>query len=312
VDFSQIAISNFHQQLKGAQPPQVRYDPETGEAQVYTEGLQPNLLRHMILNSLRKIKREFGNRYGQIVLCADSHSYWRKDVFPNYKANRKKNRDASDIDWDLVFQTLNELREEIKINFPYKVMYVPRAEADDVIAVLANTFRHTEPILIVSSDKDFIQLLDQNVAIYRPIQKELLLLSPSDLTANLSAETFYTKKQVDRFLKEHIIRGDTGDGVPNFLSPDDVFVTEGTRQKPIMSAKVEQWIHQAPEEFCNEETLKNYNRNKQLVDLDAIPQDVQDVIMAEFEKPIVGKASRIYSYFVRHRMKSLLEVMGEF
>lgn len=296
IDYSQVAISNLHQQLKGASTPQVRYDPDTGEAQVYTEGLQPDLLRHMILNSLRKIKREFGSRYGQVVLCADSHSYWRKAVFPNYKANRKKDRDASDIDWNLVFQTLNELREEIKTNFPYKVMYVPRAEADDVIAVITKNNYRFDNILIVSGDKDFQQLQRYpNVEQYSPVKEEFLVPDNPEL-----------------FLREHIIRGDSGDGVPNFLSPDDVFVTEGTRQKPIMSAKVEQWVHQAPEEFCNEETLKNYYRNKQLVDLNEIPQEIQDAIMAEFEKPIVGKASKIYGYLVRHRMKNLLEVMGEF
>ena len=296
IDYSQVAISNLHQQLKGATVPQVRYDPQTGEAQVYTEGLQPNLLRHMILNSIRKIKRQFGLRYGEIVICADSHSYWRKTVFPNYKANRKKDRDASDIDWSLVFQTLGELREEIKANFPYKVMYVPRAEADDIIAVITKTQHTTDNILIISGDKDFQQLqVYPNVEQYSPTKDEFLVPDNPVL-----------------FLREHILRGDTGDGVPNFLSPDDVFVTEGTRQKPVMSAKVEQWVHQKPEEFCNEETLKNYYRNKQLVDLNEIPQDVQDAILAEFEKPVVGKASRIYSYFVRNRMQSLLEVMGEF
>lgn len=296
IDYSQVAISNLHQQLKGASTPQVRYDPETGEAQVYTEGLQPNLLRHMILNSIRKIKREFGTRYGQVVICTDSHNYWRKAIFPNYKANRKKDRESSDIDWNLVFQTLNELREEIKVNFPYKVMNVPRAEADDVIAVITKTQYQNDNILIISGDKDFQQLqVYPNVEQYSPTKDEFLVSENPIL-----------------FLREHIIRGDTGDGVPNFLSPDDVFITEGTRQKPIMSAKVEQWVHQAPEEFCNEETLKNYYRNKALVDLGEIPQEIHDAIMAEYEKPIVGKSNRIYSYLVRNRMKSLLEVMGEF
>jgi 5'-3' exonuclease len=145
--------------------------------------LEPNLLRHMILNSIRRINREFGKKYGRLVICTDADSYWRKSVFKNYKANRKKSRDSSGIDWTMFFDTLGQLQDEIRDYFPYKVMDVPLAEADDIIAVITKYYKQVEPILIVSSDKDFIQLLDHNVSIYRPAQDELVMFSPSDLVA---------------------------------------------------------------------------------------------------------------------------------
>jgi hypothetical protein len=273
-----VAISNLHQQLKGS-----------GAL------LEPNLLRHMILNSIRRVNREFGSRYGRIVICADNQNYWRKSFFRNYKANRKKDRDASDIDWKLVFETLHQLRDELRETFPYKVMNVPLAEADDVIAVITKNFHQQEKILILSGDKDFMQLQKYpNVDQYSPTKDEFLKTSNPAL-----------------FLKEHILRGDVGDGVPNYLSPDDVFVTGG-RQKPMMTVKINVWVNQQPEEFCDETTIKNYQRNKKLVDLDEIPEDVQAAILEEFAIPVVGNVSKIYSYLVKHRMKNLLELIREF
>ena len=169
VDYSQICLANLHQQLKGS-----------GGI------LAPDLLRHMALNSIRRVNREFGAKYGRIVICTDNQNYWRKTFFRNYKANRKKTRDASEIDWKVVFETLHQLRDELRETFPYKVMNVPFAEADDVIAVLTRTFKSQEPILIVSSDKDFIQLLDENVAIYRPIKDELLLFKSAQAATQLT------------------------------------------------------------------------------------------------------------------------------
>lgn len=298
IDYSQVAISNLHQQLKGfGGGPQIRYNSDTGETEIVeSEGIQPNLLRHMILNSIRRIKKEHGAKFGRIVLCTDSRDYWRKGVFPYYKAKRKKTREDSEIDWDQVFDILNGLRDEIRDYFPYKVMNVLRAEADDVIAVLTKHYHTEEPILIVSGDKDFMQLQRYpNVQQYSPVKNEFLVADDPLL-----------------FLKEHIIRGDSGDGIPNFLSPDDVFVTEKARQKSIMAAKVEVWLNQEPEEFCDEALMKNWERNKMLVDLTQIPSDIENTILAEFATPIKGDSSRIYSYLIKMRMKNLMECIDEF
>jgi hypothetical protein len=241
------------------------------------------------------VNREFRNQYGQMVVCTDNHNYWRKSAFRFYKSNRKKDRDASGIDWNMVFQILNELRSEITHNFPYKVMDVSMAEADDVIGVMCKHYHPHEKIIVVSGDKDFLQLQQYpGVDQYSPVRDEFLHTSDPA-----------------RFLKEHILRGDKGDGVPNFLSADDSIAT-GTRQSPIYEVKLNVWLDQQPEEFCDERTLKNFMRNKQLVDLSEIPTEVEQAILKEYVKPIIGSRDKIYGYLVKHRLKNLLEMIRDF
>lgn len=295
-DYSQVAISNLHQQLKQSKRNSglslggvvIGDDDEPGV-------VEPDMLRHMILNSIRKHNREFSQKYGRMVICTDNHNYWRKGYFKYYKAHRKKDREDSGIDWNLVFQVLNELRNELRTYFPYKVMDVSMAEADDVIGVVAKKFHEQEKILIISGDKDFMQLQAYpGVEQYSPVRGEFLRTSDPG-----------------RFLLEHIIRGDKGDGVPNFLSDDAVFVTGG-RQKPIYDTKVDVWLNQQPEEFCDERLLKNYTRNKKLVDLTQIPEAVEAAILEEFGKPIIGSKNKIFGYMVKHRMKNLLDLIRDF
>jgi hypothetical protein len=302
-DFLQIAISNLHQQLKQSKNDPTRsvkrkwlslQDKEVNEEEL-NEQVNPAMLRHMVLESIRRLNREFSGQYGKIVICTDNQNYWRKTEFKYYKANRKRDRDNSKINWDLVFQTLNNLRDEIRENFPYKVMDVPGAEADDIIGVIAKHFHTKDKILILSGDHDFSQLqIYPNVDQYNPIRDEFI-------------------KIVDpiRFLKEHIINGDRGDGIPNFLSNDDCFVTK-TRQVSVYQKKVDVWVTQEPEQFCDERMLKNYYRNKKLVDLTQIPEAIETAILNEFEQPIIGSRDKIYGYLVKNRLKNLLEHVRDF
>ena len=198
-----------------------------------------------------------------MVICCDDRNYWRKDVFPYYKGHRKKDREKSSIDWVMVFEALNRIREELKEFFPYKVVQVERAEADDVIGVLATRSgswlnnESTERILVLSGDKDFGQLQKfTNVDQYSPVLKKWIRINDAR-----------------RFLREHIMRGDRGDGIPNFLSSDSCLMT-GERQKPIQSKKIDDWVDKEPEQFCNDVMLRNYRRNEQLVDLDQIPAEI--------------------------------------
>lgn len=250
----------------------------------------------MALNSIRKFKKDFGKKYGQVVICTDNANYWRKSAFKHYKANRKVTRDASEIDWQLVFQVIGELKTEIRNNFPYKVMDVNGAEADDIIGVLAQTFHLQESILIGSGDHDFFQLqIYPGVEQYGTIQNKFLIESDPK-----------------RFLLEHIIRGDKGDGIPNFLSADDAIVS-GTKQKSIFDSKVEVWITQKPEEFCPDETiLANYYRNKKLVDLSQIPEGLVVSILEAYEKPIIGDQRSIYSYMIKNKLVNLLGMIRDF
>lgn len=284
VDINQVMISNLMQQIGSKK-----------------EDIEPDLIRHMVLNSLRMYRNEFSS-YGELVICCDDKKYWRREFFPFYKKNRKKDREKSGLDWDTIFSVLGELREDLKEHFPYKVVQVEGAEADDIIGTLCQQYGHigvcsesSEKILIVSSDKDFLQLQKFcNVVQYSPIQKKLLVeMHP------------YT------YLNTHIIRGDKGDGIPNFLSDDDTFV-EGKRQKPISSKKLDIWCMQEPEEFCDEKMLRGYLRNQKLIDLELTPVEIKKNIIKEFEEQVPNERSKILDYFIKNNLKNLTEVINEF
>ena len=250
-------------------------------------------LRPHVLNTLRLYRNKFTKEYGELVLCCDSPKSWRKDIFPNYKASRRKAKAAgSDIDWQDLYDCLNALKSELTEWFPYKVLQVEGAEADDIIAVLTRLAH--ERTLILSSDKDFIQLQGFNVRQYSPIQKKFVEGDPK------------------WSLHEKLIKGDVSDGVPNILSDDNVFIDEGRRQRPITKKKIEAWIDLDPEMFCDNEMLRNLNRNKQLVDLSEIPESICINITKQFNKTQVGDRKRLLTYFVEHRLKNLTENLSEF
>ena len=196
-----------------------------------------DFIRHLVLNSIRSYRNKYKNKYGEIVICTDFHSSWRKEVFPFYKAHRKVAREKQKVekgmDWSALFDTISKIIVEIDTFFPYKVIRVPHAEGDDVIAVLSKAFK--EKSLIVSSDKDFSQLYKYNwVRQFSPMKQKMLNgIDPIE------------------YLKEHIIRGDKGDGIPNILSADDCIVN-GVRQKPISKKKVANWLVQDPHDFNDE------------------------------------------------------------
>lgn len=280
IDLNQVLISNLMQQI--GSNPKVKLDED--------------LIRHMVLNSLRSYARQFKQKYGDIVICCDSKKYWRRDVFPFYKANRKKDREKSDFDWTLIFETLNKIREELKENFPYRVLEVEGAEADDIIAVLAGRSSPSEEVLILSSDKDFVQLQKyQNVLQYSPILKR------------------YVKAEDPiMYVKEHIIRGDRGDGIPNFLSADNTFAL-GERQKVINTKKLTEWLNKTPEEFCiNDVMLRGYKRNQMLVDLDYIPETIKSAIVDSYENTKPSSRQKMFNYFIEKRLSNLMEVIDEF
>ncbi len=281
VDYSQVCISNLMQQI------------------TFVPKIEENLIRHMILNSIRSYKMKFGNQYGPMVICCDGRNYWRKNVFQYYKANRKKTRDDSPLDWQEIFEMLNKIRDEIAESFPYRVMLVPEAEADDIIGVLAVDASKTgEKLLILSGDKDFAQLQRYpGITQYAPIQKK-----------------FIVEKNPIRFLQEHILRGDSGDGIPNILSADDCFING--RQSPLRQSKIDEWIGSGlPLETVfasNSKLLKNYHRNREMVDLTFIPLNIQERIRAEFEKPLAKSRGGLFNYFIKHNLKNLQEHIGEF
>jgi len=285
VDLNQVMIANLMMQVNSNAANQI----------------DENLIRHMVLNSLRMYNVKFKDEYGEMVICSDDKKYWRRDIFPYYKASRKKDREASPFDWNLIFETLNKVRDEIRENFPYKVIQVEKTEADDVIGTLCHEFgvflnaSDQERILILSSDKDFQQLQKfVNVDQYSPMAKK-----------------FIRNNSPDKFLKEHILKGDRSDGIPNFLSSDDCFVTE-SRQKPVTEKKLNSWMDQEPEEFCDENMLRNYRRNEMLIDLSKIPQEFKQKILDTYKTAKTNGREKIFDYLIKHRMKMLMEHIQEF
>lgn len=259
--------------------------------------VEENLLRHMVLNAIRSYNVKFRREYGQMIIACDDRRSWRKEMFPYYKANRQKDREESEIDWNSVFEILNKVRDELKVYFPYKVIHIDRAEADDIIGTLVHEYGNTlEKIMIVSGDKDFRQLQTYvNVKQYDPTRKK-----------------FLEERNPDRYLREHILRGDRGDGVPNFLSQDDCFVV-GVRQKQLRETKIDVWVNQEPEEFCDETMLRRYNRNKQMVDLSMIPDDIKQAVMEEYNN-VGEKKTRamLFQYFIDKKLKNLIEDIDQF
>ena len=280
IDFSQISIASFMAQ-PGAE-------------------LSEQFLRHMILNSIRMYNKKYRDDYGQMVIACDGSNSWRKRVFPQYKAHRKKARAESTMDWELFFTYLNQIREEIQANFPYKFVHIAGVEADDVIGTLVEQtqeFGKAEPVMIVSSDGDFIQLQKyKNVKQFSPIQKKVI--------ANSNAKLY---------LFEHIIRGDKGDGIPNILSDDNAIV-DGVRQSPITQKKIDAWLAKAEDlkSVMDDTTYRNYQRNQQLIDLSLIPQDIKDSIINTYESQVLPPRARILDYLIKKRCKLLVESVSEF
>ena len=268
-----------------------------GNVAVQRLAADEGLIRHMILNSIRMYRQKFHKEYGEMVIVADGMNNWRKEAFPQYKAARRKKRDESTIDWNEVFRIINMVREEIQENFPYKVMHEDGCEADDVIAQLAletQEFGKYEPVMIISADGDFKQLqVHKNIKQFSPLLKK-----------------FVVEKNPRLYLKEHILKGDAGDGVPNVLSDDNVFV-DGRRQG-ILSAKKKAALLDDPRAL-GDEIYRNYQRNQQLIDLTNCPESVKESIINNFEQQDPwGNRPKVFPYLVQKRCKLLIECVGEF
>jgi hypothetical protein len=294
VDYSQVALAailTFQRELKG------------------TESEVKNLIRHVTLSTIKSYKKKYGKEYGELVICCDGRKYWRKEFFEQYKGMRKSNRDKSDLDWKLIFDTLSEMREDIAKHFPWRVIHVDRAEADDIIAVMSKWLQdnqlvqeglveETQKVLILSSDKDFKQLqLYPTIKQWSPMQKKYITAS---------------KQEIRDFMIEHIVKGDTGDGVPNILSKDDVFMI-GERQKPMSAKRLAEFIDKGFDACKNDDERRNWHRNATLVDFQFIPEDVQKSIVDTYlsNKPN-GDKMTVMNYLMEHRCRLLLEELEDF
>ena len=278
VDMSQIMMANIMMQMHMSK----KSEPEE------------DMVRHMVLNSLRMYRTRFLSEFGEMVLCFDSKHYWRRDYFPEYKYSRRKGRTTDNKDWDSIFGCLNNIKDEVKTHMPYKSVEVYGAEADDIIATLCSEY--AEEIMILSGDKDFIQLQRfPNVKQYSPITKKMI-----------------NGEDPVRYIKEHVFKGDTSDGVPNVLSPDNTFV-DGLRQKPMTKKKIEAWIdHDFEDVAPNDEVKRNYQRNLKLIDLTYTPDELSSEILETYRESPSGDRSQLLNYFIKKRLSTLTESIGEF
>lgn len=294
LDYSQVALSTIFQFQKD-----LKKNANNTEA--------VNIIRHAILSGLKFYKKKYHYEYGDMVLACDGKEYWRKELFPYYKASRKATRDKSDLDWKLIFDTISDIRQDLAEHFPYRVMHFDHIEADDIIAVLCKwtqnngmvdrgMFEEKQPVLIVSSDGDFKQLHKyDNVKQYSPIQKKFVQC-PNPVA----------------YLAEHIAKaGD--DGIPNVLSADNTFVTEGVRQTKMSSARLEGFITLGRDACKTDDERRNWDRNNQLINLDMIPENIQTIIINNYTNNTpIGNKMTIYNYLVKHRCRLLLDEIEEF
>jgi len=273
IDMSQILFASASMSMK------------SGKADI-------NIIRHMTLNSLKKYRKEYFDEYGELVICCDGKHSWRREFFPQYKAARKSGRETSSVDWSEVFEIFNQLKNEIKENFPYRVIHVDTAEADDIIGTLVLRGREEgEKTLIISSDKDFIQLqMNDNVYQYSPITKK-----------------FLNGVDPNEYLKEHILRGDKGDGIPNVLSDDNVIV-DRIRQTPITKKNLEVWM----EGSLPKEHAERHERNTELIDLRYTPWHLQNTILKQKEQEPVGNRNKLPAYFKEHKLEVLSTHIRDF
>ena len=280
VDLNQVMISNMMAQIGNHK----------------NMPIDENMLRHMILNTLRSNRMKFKDEFGELVICADDKNFWRKEIYPYYKANRKKSRDKSELDWSSIFNALNKIRSELREFFPYRLIQIETAEADDIIATIVHqegTELNTgEPILVLSGDKDYIQLHKYaNVKQYDPTRKRWI-----------------THSSPEKYLYEHIIKGDAGDGVPNILSPDNCLVI-GQRQRPITKKRLEEW---QDINTMDEEVKRNYMRNKALIDLEQIPERITSQILEAWNAEENRNRSQLLNYFIKNKLKHLMESISDF
>ena len=278
VDFNQVMISNLMMQIGN-----------------HTNiPIEEGLFRHMVINSLRSYKQKFGDEYGEMIIACDDKNYWRKQIFPYYKANRKKNREESELNWTNIFDIFNKIKQEIKDNLPYPVIQVDTAEADDIIASLVKHTNDVHKIIILSGDKDFIQLQTQsNVKQYDPVRKKWI-----------------THDNPERFLVEHILKGDVGDGIPNVLSDDDTFVAD-KRQKPLTQKKINK-IYNDGAVLLDSTTDRNFMRNKHMVDLSMVPDSIRTEVINKYLSEQGKDKSKLFNYFINYKLKNMMENIGDF
>ena len=293
LDFSQCMFSNLMANIK-----------PYGQGDVFNE----DMLRHMILNSLRSYRQKFPN-YGELIIVCDSRNYWRKQIFPFYKASRKKFFEQSKLDWEQIFISFHKIKEELKEYFPYKVLEIETAEADDIIGTIVEKFGWNKmcyspegnkgcKILILSGDHDHIQLHKySNVKQYDPVRKKWI-----------------EHEFPEKYLIEHIMKGDIGDGIPSILCEDDYYMNKSDQDHKIkrLSQKKINFLLSKDKESWPTEIQRNFDRNASLISYDHIPLNIKEEIINQYNLEIKNNRSQLMTYFIKYKLRNLFENIQDF
>jgi len=258
--------------------------------------------RELTFKSIRRYNKDHREKYGEIFICCDSKLNWRKLSFPQYKFKRKLDRDASDIDWTEAFRIFDLTLKNIYEYLPYKVISVTMAEADDIIGVLSRYMINkegklvprNEPVLIVSGDKDFraLQELD-HVDQFCPREKKFLI-----------------EENPTEYLKDLILSGDKSDGVPNVLSPDDVFSDENKRQTTLTKKRrleLTELMESGRFAEIDPTIQQQIIRNRTMIDLRNTPKDIIVQILKQSLYPVRGNMQKTFNFLISSGINSLLD-----
>lgn len=293
LDFSGIMFAAIHVDIAGGQTPHREY------------------IRHLVLNSIRAINLKYRDRFGELFIIMDGHS-WRRKIFPLYKYVRGMGRNVGDNDWKEIMDIILDIQEELKENLPFPVLKSRFAEADDIIGYLCQTVKHEE-ILIVSNDKDFGALLKyNNVHQHRPLDNK-----------KKNCE-FVTIEDPEFFEFELIVRGDEADGVPNIFCRDSWFKEKyeakvrnepfGERSPSVYVKDLAEWYKAYSQggdtalrtlfNTKDTEIWSRFTRNRKLISLDLkhIPEQVQREIQHEIDNVVRNPMHKMIKYFMDNRM----------
>lgn len=301
IDLSQVLISTVHLHAR--------------DIAKFSNGDNAGLIKHLFLNTLLSYKKKFGEKFGDLVLASDSKNYWRRSVFPAYKGHRARMREASDFDWQLIFDVINQLKADIKENFRFKILEIDGAEADDIIAVLCEWTQDNDlvqdglfdsepqPVLIVSSDGDFISLQKfKNVSQWSPITGKFVK----------------PRNNAQEHLLEKIVRGDAGDNIPNVFTSDEWSIKrisgeDTVRAKNVKAERLEEFLEKGYDACRNDDERVHYERNKLLIDFTCIPVQLKERIISDFESyEVVGSKAKIMNYLIQNKLKNLIQELGAF
>lgn len=293
---------------------------------------------HVLLASINKVVKKFD--VDHVVFFMEGRS-WRKDIYEPYKANRTlaklKKTDDEIAEDDLYWEVFDEFAKYIESNTNCSILRHPQAEADDLIARWIALHPEDDHV-ILSSDTDFVQLLNSHVVQYNGITSHLISLdgvyndkgesleftvkSDSKLKIGKAKADFIPEPNWNRwsfFLK--CIRGDTSDnifsaypgvrikGTKNKIGLTEAFADKEKQGYAWNNLMLQRWEDHHDQEH---KVLDDYHRNVKLIDLTAQPdelkQDFDDLICSDLHHKDVGQVGiKFLKFCGKHELNKLSE-----